>query len=139
MTTRRARKVIALTTAVLALAGCTVNRALDIANIDDMTQSPDFSVTSARVEQTVGVTELILELAIANPSASIVLFNRVDLGHSYVLRCDGEPRRSSSSGSPVSTWTYECIGDTDWPSDTSEAYLTIHSDHQVVRLSGDWF
>lgn len=120
-----AGKVIALAIAALALAGCSANGAVDIGNIEGGTDSLDFSVTSARLERTWGRTELTLEMAIANPSANIVLSNRIDLGNSYMLWCEGEPRRSPSSGSAKSTWTYECEGDTDWPSNTSGSDITI--------------
>lgn len=99
----RAWKLMALTLAALALAGCTADRALDIGTIDGP-GSPDFSVTSARIEQTWDRTQLILQLAIANPSASIDLTSWVDLGNSYMLWCDGEPRRSPASGLGMSAW-----------------------------------
>lgn len=118
MILRQAGKLVALTVAALVLAGCAADRAVDIGNIDGVTDSPDFSVTSARLERTWGHTQLILEMAISNPSASIALSSWADLGNSYVLWCEGEPRRSPPSRSALTTWTYECRGDTDWPSDT---------------------
>lgn len=125
MNLKPAGKFVALAFAALALAGCSANGAVEIGNIDGPTDSLDFSVTSARIERTWGRTHLILEMVITNPSASIVLSNWIDLGHSYILRCEGEPRRSPPSRSALTTWTYECRGDTDWPSDINGADISL--------------
>lgn len=122
---RRALKLIALTAAAVTLAGCTADRTIEIVNIDDRSDSPDYSVTSARLEQGDSHTRLILDLDIADPSASIELSSRVELDTSYVLWCEGEPRRPPSAASS-STRTLECKGDVDWPSDPRDARATIY-------------
>ncbi len=123
MILRRASTVIALTIAALTLAGCVADATLELRDIDGP-GSRDFSVTSARIERSGGSTHLILEVATPDPSAKLVLDTIVDLGDSYYLWCDGEPRRSPA-GPGSSTWTLGCTGDLDWPSDARKASLSV--------------